>query len=509
MLTIEFQRDKTPPAKWTLLLPAAATRFKSSALLLALLAARAAFAASEEPEKSVIHINTFSQQPVWDAPWRFTGVQRSGGSGFVIKGKRIMTNAHVVSWDRQILVRRYQDPRPYLARVKFIGHDCDLAVLEVEDEKFFDAMQPLEFGELPKVRSTVVTYGYPAGGEQISYTRGVVSRIELQNYVHVGNRTYLGVQTDAAINPGNSGGPVIQDGLVVGVAFQGAPGLENTGFFIPPQVIGHFLKDIEDGMYHGFPQAGIRLVALQNPAYRRFLKLPPGELGAKVDSMLQIPATQKVLKEEDVILQIGPYPVGSDSTILFQGNRVHAAMAFQEAQHGESVPLKLWRNGQEVDASIPVYVYTGDRAIGNLYDTLPRYFIYGGLIFTPLTLEYMKTFGRNWADSANAELVFELYYRRHEAPSDVRAEPIVLASLLPDAVNANFTIRGQTLVDKINGIRIEKLDDVVRAFETAKTAQHIVEFVPHHTFECLDRAEADKANPRILQTYGVPNDRRL
>ena len=36
-------------------------------------------------------------------------MQRAGGSGFVIKGKRIMTNAHVVTWGRQILVRRYQD----------------------------------------------------------------------------------------------------------------------------------------------------------------------------------------------------------------------------------------------------------------------------------------------------------------------------------------------------------------------------------------------------------------
>ena len=51
-----------------------------------------------EPERSVIQIVTFAQQPVWDAPWRFEPVRRMGGSGFVIKGKRIMTNAHVVSW---------------------------------------------------------------------------------------------------------------------------------------------------------------------------------------------------------------------------------------------------------------------------------------------------------------------------------------------------------------------------------------------------------------------------
>ena len=227
--------------------------------------------AGAEPEKSVIQIANFSQQPLWDQPWRFDSVRRASGSGLVIRGKRIMTNAHVVSWARQILVRRYQDPRPFAARAVFIGHDCDLALLEVEDDRFFDGLEPLEIGDLPKVRSSVVTYGYPAGGEQISYTRGVVSRIEVQNYVHVGNRNLLAVQTDAAINPGNSGGPVIQDDKVVGVAFQNMPGLENTGFFIPPPVVQHFLKDVADGKCDGFPQAGIGLATLQSPAYRRFL----------------------------------------------------------------------------------------------------------------------------------------------------------------------------------------------------------------------------------------------
>src|SRR6185369_1567280 len=127
------------------------------------------------PEKSVIQITTFSQQPIWDAPWRFDAVRKSSGSGFVIRGKRIMTNAHVVSWGRQILVRRFQDPRPFVARVAFIAHDCDLALLEIDDDRFFNGLEALDIGELPQVRSTVTTYGYPAGGEQISYTKGVVS----------------------------------------------------------------------------------------------------------------------------------------------------------------------------------------------------------------------------------------------------------------------------------------------------------------------------------------------
>ncbi len=476
-------------------------------LLLTVVFATSAFSA--EPERSVIQIYTSSQQPHWDAPWRFESVRRASGSGFVIKGKRIMTNAHVVSWAKQILVRRYQDPRPYLARVQFIGHDCDLALLEVEEESFFDRLEPLSFGELPKVRSTVVTYGFPAGGEQISYTRGVVSRIEMQNFVHIGNRSFLAVQTDAAINPGNSGGPVLQDDLVVGVAFQGMPGLENAGFFIPPPVVEHFLRDVQDGRYDGFPVAGIRIVALQNPAYRRFLKLPDNNLGARIDSILPIPATEAVVRPDDVLLRVGPYEVGSDGTVVLDGNRVSASVAFQTAQNGESMPLKILREGKELNVSVPMSIYEADRVLGNQYDVLPRYFVYAGLVFTRLSQDYMKTFGRDWRDAANAEIVYELYYRRSESPKTVRTEPVVLASTLAHPVNANVKIAARALVDRINGVKIDRLEDVVRAFETATDTHHVLEFLPNAAFETLDRKEAEAAHARILETYGIPKDRRL
>jgi S1-C subfamily serine protease len=421
-----------------------------------------------------------------------------------------MSNAHVASWTRQVLVRRFQDPRLYQAELDFIGHDCDLALLRVNDDAFFEGVEPLAFGELPEVRSPVVTYGYPAGGEQISYTRGVVSRIELQNFVHIGNRSLLAVQTDAAINPGNSGGPVIVDDRVVGVSFQGAPGLENAGFFISPEVIRHFLRDIEDGKYDGFPAAGVRLVDLQNPAYRRYLGLPySGEFGARIDSIAEVPTTRELLRPDDVLLGAGGFPVASDGTILYRDNRVAAALAFQLAQHGEKVPLTILREGKELELELPVSVYTADRAAGNQYDTPPRYYVHGGLIFTPLTQDYLRTFGRDVSDPASSALVYELFYRRHEQPETVRREPVVMAGLLTHPVNANFNVGGRALIDKINDQRIESLDDVIRVFETGTNAQHLIEYVARQGIDCLDREEAASANAIILQTYGVPTDRRL
>jgi hypothetical protein len=251
------------------------------------------------------------------------------------------------------------------------------------------------------------------------------------------------------------------------------------------------------------------LVPLQNPAYRSLLKLPDNDMGARVDGILPIASTDKALKLDDVLLRIADFPVASDGTILYQGNRVSSALAFQSVQAGECVPLKVWRDGREVDVSLPVSAYTGDRAAGYQYDTLPRYLVYGGLVFTPLSLDYLRTLGRNISEISIGEMYYELYFRIYEDPAKNRPEPVVLASVLTDQVNANLRIRGRALVDQINGIRIDKMEDVVRAFETCTNAFDQIEFLPHHSFETLDRAEVAKANSRILETYGIAKDRRL
>jgi S1-C subfamily serine protease len=463
-----------------------------------------------EPEKSVVQIFTSYQEPNWSAPWIFDIPHRASGTGFLIDGNRIMTNAHVVAWTTQLIVRRYHDPKPYFAKVEFVAHDIDLAVIKVDDPDFYKGMKPLDFGSLPKVRSTVVTYGFPAGGQQISYTRGVVSRIEVEGYVHIGDRAFLAVQTDAAINPGNSGGPVIQDDKVVGVAFEGISGLQSTGYFIPTVIIHHFLDDIKDGTYDGVPEAGLRLSALQNPAFRRMLKLPDdSKRGVRVDQVLEIPSTQALIKPNDVVMQVGDYPVDDDGTITYDGNTVGVSAAVDLAQNGDTIPMKIWRDGAMIDVNLPVKVYSDDDSQGNQYDVLPHYYIYGGLVFTPLSLDYLKTFGQDWSDSAGRELIYELVYRHLEDPKDWRPEPVVLASILDHPVNANFSTRGQAMVDKINGVRIERMSDVPKAFAATTGPDAIIEFLPDHHYEVIRKDDAEKANPNILSTYSVPTQSRL
>ncbi len=162
----------------------------------------------------------------------------------------------------------------------------------------------LKIGDLPTLGSAVNTLGYPAGGTQISSTRGVVSRIEQTLYVHSGMDLHLSVQTDAAINPGNSGGPVVQGGQVVGVAFQADMRQENVGFFIPPGVINRFLRDVADGRYDGYPELGVDTAEMENPALRAWAGMDDGETGVRVNYVHAGSSAEGLIGKGDVILAV-------------------------------------------------------------------------------------------------------------------------------------------------------------------------------------------------------------
>lgn len=464
--------------------------------------------AESAPERSVVKIINYAQAPDRAEPWRYGRVRGGMGSGFVIEGNRIMTNAHVVSWSKQILVHRYQDPQPYRAEVAFIGHDCDLAVLTVEDPAFFEGLSALPIGDLPEVRSGVTTYGYPTGGRQISYTRGVISRIEIQRYVQVYNRSLLAVQTDAAINPGNSGGPVIQDGKVVGVSFQGKPGLENAGFFIPPEVLRHFLEDIEDGRYDGFPDAGLGFADLHNPAFRRALGLPEEGDGVRIDRIFYpFPETHRLLQVNDVVLEVEGYPVGSDGTVLYRGNRVHAAVLFDQVQDGEPIRMKVWREGEALDVELPLFVNHADRTAGKQY-VPPPYCIVGGLVFTELSLDYLSALGRNWRKKVSPEIVHALFLRNRLGAEEARARPVVLSKILKHPVNVDFAVGQRSVLTEVNGAAVDSMEALVAALDSNDAAFHRFSFLSGRE-EALPRSEAEAATAALLQSYNIPAARRL
>src|SRR3989475_5965577 len=169
-------------------------------------------------QKSLVRITATSVEPDYKAPWNAGALERGVGAGFVISGNRIMTNAHVVANSRYVTVERDGDPNKYPAKVQFIANDCDLAVITVPAPDFFKNMLPLQFGGIPTLESTVSAYGYPIGGERMSVTTGIVSRVDFQLYTHSSVDQHLTIQISAQINPGHRGGPLYQNAENAGVA---------------------------------------------------------------------------------------------------------------------------------------------------------------------------------------------------------------------------------------------------------------------------------------------------
>lgn len=466
--------------------------------------------AAPQLEDSVVKIIGYSARHDMQAPWRLTGVRSGSGTGFLIEGDRIVTNAHVVADAKQLLVKRHDRAVPFVAQLEAVADDCDLAILRVSDSKFREGLSPLRLGRLPKRRSKVTTYGYPAGGQELSSTTGIISRIEWLTYVHTESDSHMAVQTDAAINPGNSGGPVIQNGKVVGVAFQGASNLDNVGFFIPVPVLQHFLTNIKDGRYDGFPDSGARTTDLVSEAYRRERNLPDGETGVVVEAIAPGGTMDGVLQSGDVILAVDGIDVDNDGSIPIGDIRGPYHHLVDMKQVGQPLKIDVWRNGKRQTVVATARRIARFDRYRNRYGDPPRYLFFAGMLFLPLDREYMRTFGQRWPGAAPKDLSWVYFFKEWEKPGHADEEAVVLAKVYQHPVNAQLAL-GRGRLMKVNGQPIHgltKLDEVLNVALQKGEGTLIFEYSGGY-LEALDIKEAAQAHPEILKTYGVRLDKRL
>src|SRR5256886_2725703 len=340
-------------------------------------------------QKSLVRITSTEVEPDYRAPWNTGAIGRGVGAGFVIEGPRIMTNAHVVSNTRYLTVERDGDPNKYPARVVFVAHDCDLALITVDSPEFFKNMVPLGFGWIPELESTVSAYGYPIGGDRMSVTTGIVSRIDFQLYTHSSIDSHLAIQISAQINPGNSGGPGMQNGKLVRIAFQGYSGdiAQGVAYMIPTPVIRRFLTDIKDGHYDKYVDLGVTPTKLQNPSQRRYLGLPDDGRGVIVGTVIEAGPVGKVLKQGDVLLSIDDHAIASDGFVELEGERVEMPEVVERKFKGDKVKFEIVRDKKPMKLTIVLETVWPYQMQAHHYDTRPRYIVYGGVFFLTLSLE--------------------------------------------------------------------------------------------------------------------------
>ena len=454
------------------------------------------------PHSAVVRIYATQQEPDYDSPWQARSPASSTGSGVIIKPGQILTSAHVVADATFIQVQRISAPNKVMATVVGICHDADLALLEVEDKAFMRGVKVPKLGDLPSRRDRVAVIGFPVGGDEVSITEGVVSRIEVQRYTH-SQRHLLAVTVDAAINHGNSGGPVFRNGKVVGIAFQGLNDADGIGELVPPPIIKNFLSGIKATPHMKLPTLGVTTQNVENPMLRERLGMRANESGVLVLKVEYGSSSWGHVKEGDTLLKIGGSKIANNCTINYRKkHRTRFDVTLGEKRVGDTLPLLVLRDGKRIQLNLELKekVELVPRA---QYDTTPSFYIFGGLVFQILCRDYLATWD-SWWEKAPKEFLHTYYSGSVTA---TKQETIILCQILADEVNVGYEGLYSESIASVNGKKVRDMKHFVSLIEGSKETVEIR--TSSNSLIVLNVEEVHKRSAAILDRYRIERDRSL
>jgi S1-C subfamily serine protease len=437
----------------------------------------------------------------FDLPWQRRRPQKGSGSGVYLGDHQILTGAHVIQGATFIQVQKLTSPEKVIAKVTSICHDADLALLSVQDEEFLSDLEPASIGDLPELKDRVEVVGFPTGGEQVSITNGVVSRIEVNFYTQ-SLRSLLCATIDAAINPGNSGGFVFNaQGEVVGIAFQKNSHAENSGQMIPTPIIKPFLKSAREGAKRvNVPSLGVVTQTLENPTLKRHFKVPDDASGVLITSVTFESSVWGILEPGDILHQIGDYPVSSMGTVSYRKRyRTKISAILSECSEGDSIRLIRRRDGELGEVDVILKRHTQLAPQGE--DTTNSYYVYGGLVFQPLTRKYLQT----WKSIHHTPPALR-YYSTQQLRTEALQQPVVITQILSDEVNVGYEDFYYQLVKEVNGTPIRDLDHLAELLDQEEDRAQIQTL--NNKWIMIDAQLARRRHAEILERYQIPEDRR-
>ncbi len=450
---------------------------------------------------AVVQIFNQGREVNFQYPWQNGDIQSGYGTGVIISGNRILTNAHVVDNSLQLQVRKVGSDKKYIASVAFISDERDLALVTVKDPEFFRDTQALELGALPLLGDEVTTYGFPVGGTQMAITRGVVSRIDYEVYAHSGYPNLI-CQIDAAINPGASGGPAIVNGHLAGLNFQGLPSAAagNVGYIIPPPVIDAFLKDIADGKVDGVPEIAIVTQTTENPQLRQRYGLTEKDGGVLVVSLSGLEKEKGLLKENDVVVSMDGQAIGNDNTVHFAtADRIDSNILIARRQLGDSIPLTVIRDGKRVDVNYPLTYTLKDSRIlpGHQSNFVPDYEVIGGLVIVEVNEDMM----RSWKYIPPVVDIQRYEYRKTGAADSDHL--LMVVNILPDEINLGYEKMRFGIIKTVNTVPVSNLKQLREQLKKADGEYLALGFSPHNPQVTFARKALAERTPVIAERYSI------
>lgn len=461
-------------------------------------------------ETQVLRIFSTKISGYYHKPWKAPDFSQLKASGFFFKddtlfpGKRglIFTNAHAVSMAQDIKVSNGREKRRYDVQLLTICESADFAVLQMPDEEikayeqYNGPIVPLELGNSDPLRvgDKVMGWGYPLGGERISKSeQGEISRIEVSRYVYSQDQ-WLMVQASLQQNRGNSGGPVLKDGKVVGIAFQGMQTSDRINYFIPVNMVKNLIPLLPDRAL--IPQWDWVLQHLFAPL-KNYYGLGADQGGVLISYVVPGGGPYRFgLRSNDILMEIDGHEIDNFGEIFFPplGQKVFLTEILNRKKVGDPLTLKVRREGKLVTVQ------------GNVSPGLPRlvpriftdanYFVCGAVGFVELTVNCLDNLGKS-GESFRAKYADDLPEKAYE-------KIVIISEIFPEYGLVETTQYLQR-VEKIDGedvLNIEQLYDKIEAARKAGRKSVLLE-IHEKTQLPLDLTTSAELDKRIQAKYGI------
>ena len=480
---------------------------------LVLLLSFTAFAKSDlVPENSVVKVRVTSQSFHFVYPWSKRSPYSKLGYATYIKGNRYITSAAVVQNASFIQLEKMKTGKKSIAKVECVDYLSNLAIVKVEDESFNKEMVALDLIDKLKTDDEVEAWQFEANGTAVK-TKGEMRKAQMSIYTHYSLMAYsvninLPKTTSAAL-------PAVKGDKLAGLIMR-YNSSTSTLTLIPPAVIKHFLKDFDDGKYEGFPHGGFTSSRIDDPELRDFVKLPKDKTGLYITYVR--PGSSCALgglKEHDVLLKIDDHKIDRNGQYedADYGKMSVSHLITTRSFVGESRNFHIWRDGKEKTLKIKLKANNAEDhpSPQYIYDKGPDFIIVGGIIFTELSQQYLKEFGSEWRLKAPPRLV---HYNRKQWELFKPGEKIVISSVsIPTPNNLGYEKFRFKHLDKVNGMKIKSLSDIVKAMASpvAKNGSffQVFEFAKTPRKMVFNASELPKTNDFLKQRYRIPLLQRI
>src|SRR5262249_26871016 len=242
-------------------------------------------------------------------------------------------------------------------------------------------------------------------------------------------------------------------------------------------------------------------------ALRRMLKLEASVQGVLVHPPKR-PGVDYPLKPLDVVTKIGNHDINNNGMVqLENGLRVPFSYLVPRLARDNRIPLTVWRNGQQITASLPVT--SQDKRLIPSYQGEPLpYFIHGPLVFAPARADDISLYAQ-----MNRTLYSDdspLVTRRFE-PARFPGEELVVVSapMFAHKITQGYANPVGKVVRDVNGVRIKNLRHLVETLRDCTDDFLTFRFVDFGSeILVFDRNDMEQATEAILDDHGIAAARR-